>query len=343
MFTRLVPAFLLVGLVGWAVFAQQPEPKVDSKAEPKVPAKTDGPTVELRLSDDTQLKVVWLDQSLAVSTRYGKLTIPTAEIRRLEFGFRYPDGLEAKIDKAIGELGANEFRDREAAEQFLADSGHYALPNLRRALRSENPEVVRRANSIIKLVEGKLGSEKTEMRDYDTIETLEFTLKGRIENSVLKVRTKFFGEATIKLADIRTFRALGAAALGEFALDAALYAKQNQTNWLETSVEVASGQQLEITASGQIDTWPQAPGQYMVGPAGVVGALGGQPQGFGGVARVGFPGQVIARVGANGTPFVVGASFKGKVTESGRLYLRIAPSQWGNDSSGNYKIKVTTE
>ena len=74
MFTRLVPAFLLVGLIGMVVSAQQPDPKAgpkpDPKTEPKAPAKTDGPVVELRLSDDTQMKVVCLDQSLAVSTRY---------------------------------------------------------------------------------------------------------------------------------------------------------------------------------------------------------------------------------------------------------------------------------
>jgi hypothetical protein len=52
---------------------------------------------------------------------------------------------------------------------------------------------------------------------------------------------------------------------------------------------------------------------------------------------------VIGRIGANGTPFIVGASYKGKATESGRLYLRIAPSSWGNDSAGSYKIKVTSE
>jgi hypothetical protein len=58
-------------------------------------------------------------------------------------------------------------------------------------------------------------------------------------------------------------------------------------------------------------------------------------------ARLGIPGQVVGRIGSNGTQFAVGAGFKGKVTESGKLYLRIHPSPWNNDSSGSYKVKVT--
>src|SRR5262249_15318095 len=153
-----------------------------------------------------------LDASLPVTTRYGKLTIPTDEVRRLEFGFRYPEGVEAGVNKAIGELGAAEFRDREAAEQALAGAGHYAIPALRRALQSDNPEVVRRVGDALRAATSKLEPDKPELRDHDVIETAEFTVKGRIELGVLKVRTKFFGEAAVKLTDIRAFRGVGRAA-----------------------------------------------------------------------------------------------------------------------------------
>ena len=106
---------------------------------------------------------------------------------------------------------------------------------------------------------------------------------------------------------------------------------------------MSSGQQLEIAVSGQIDMWPQGPGQYTSGPGGLAGYAPGGPPGGPGAARVGAPGQVVARVGPNGTPFVVGAAFKAKAADAGRLYLRIVPSPWNNDSSGAYKVKVTTD
>jgi hypothetical protein len=271
-----------------------------------------------------------------VNTRYGKLTVPASDVRRLEFGFRYPDGVEAKVNKAIEELGATEFRDREEAEQRLAGIGLHAIPELRRALRSDNPEVVRRAGSVLKNLEAKLGADKSELRDYDTIETPEFTVKGRIDLGVLKVRTKFFGEATLRITDIRVFRGVGLVNNTDFVLDAGLYAKMTQNQWMETNIEVSNGQQVDIAVSGQIDQWPQGPGQYMCGPGGLPNHPGVRGTQF-------SPGSVIGRIGPSGTPFAVGASFKGKAGESGKLYLRVAPSPWNCDSSGSYKVKVTVE
>ena len=343
MFTRLIPAATVVIALGWAAsFAQPPkskaDPKDDPKVAPKADGKADGGVFELRTLDDTVMKVTLLDPSLSLVTKYGKLTIPATEVRRLEFGFRYPDGVEEKINKAIGELGSPDFKTREDAEQVLASIGHFAIPALRRAVKGEDPEAVRRAQAVLRLLESKLGEGKTELRDYDVVETTEFIVKGRLEMGVLKVRTKYFGDATVKLTDIKSFRSAGSASHGEFTLDAAKYAKMNQADWMETTIEVASGQQLEVTASGRVDQWPQGPGQYMVGPEGLGG--GGRIGFPGGGIAVGAPGQVIGRIGTTGTPFAIGASFKGKVNDGGKLYLRIDPSPWNCDSTGTYKIVV---
>jgi len=126
------------------------------------------------------MKVTLLDPSLALATKYGKLSIPATEVRPgLDFGFRYPDGLEEKINKAIGELGSSEFKTREDAEQALANVGHFAIPALlRRAVKGEDPEAVRRAQAVLRLLENKLGEGKAELRDYDVVETAEFTREG---------------------------------------------------------------------------------------------------------------------------------------------------------------------
>jgi hypothetical protein len=191
---------------------------------------------------------------------------------------------------------------------------------------------------VLKLIEGKLGDNKPEFRDFDTVETAEFTAKGKLDMATLKVRTKYFGDATVKLTDIKSFRSVGSSAQAEFALDAAKYAKTNQVDWMETAIEVSSGQQLEVSATGRVDQWPQGPGQYMVGPEGQ--NTGGIRPVVGGGVAVGLSGQVVGRIGPSGTPFAIGASYKGKVTESGKLYLRIGPSPWNCDSTGSYKVKA---
>src|SRR5262249_28535675 len=141
----------------------KPDAKDESKPEVKV-AKADPLTFELRTLDDTVMKVVLQDPSISIVTKYGKLTVPASEVRRLEFGFRYPEGMEEKVTRGIADLGSPEFRTREDAEQTLADIGHFAIPALRRAAKGEDPEVVRRARAVLKLLEGKLGEGKTELR-----------------------------------------------------------------------------------------------------------------------------------------------------------------------------------
>ncbi|MBP3958594.1 hypothetical protein J8F10_25375 [Gemmata sp. G18] len=357
MFTRVIPAALLVAVVGWTTSIAQPttgtgsQPPKDSKSggakssgpAAKAEPKSEPTSFEIRMVDDTVMKVSLMEPALAIATKYGKLIVPADEVRRLEFGFRYPDGTEAKIDKAIADLAAPDFRTRENAEQTLANIGQFAVPGLRRASKSEDAEVNRRSKAVLKLLESKLAPDQLELRDHDTIETAEFTIKGRMDISTLKVRTKYFGDATVKLSDIRTFRSVGSASASEFALDAAKYAKMNQADWLETAIEVSSGQQLEVTATGKIDQWPQGPGQYMSEAGGLPGHAGGGVV-LGGMQRIGAPGQVVGRIGANGTPFVIGASYKGKITENGKLYIRISPSPWNCDSIGSYKISanVTT-
>ena len=359
MIARVLFVVLLVPLVGCSRSGMQPtfpstRPSKDvgsgkgepaeskgSGADPK-PVKDEPNTFEIRMADETVMKVVLIDPTLAVTTRYGKLTVPAGEVRRIDFGFRYPDGVEAKIGQAIADLGSSEFRTREDAEQTLANIGGHAAPALRRAAKSDDPEVARRAKAVLKLVEAKTAGDKAEVRDFDVIETAEFTLKGRLEMNALKVRTKYFGETTVKIADVRAFRSVGSAGAGEFALDASKYAKMTQNEWMDTGIEVSSGQQLEVTATGRIDQWPQGPGQYMCGPEGQGGGNPGFPGAPG--VRVGLPGQVIGRIGTTGTPFGVGANYKGKANDSGRLYLRIGGSPWNCDSTGSYKItaNVTT-
>jgi hypothetical protein len=328
---RTLATVALVTALGFAAAAQPPkvgDPKPGAKPE------KDAPAFELRTQDDTVMKVALLDQSLVLNTKYGKLTIPAGEVRRIEFGFRFPEGAEEKIAKAIADLGAEAFRTREDAEQVLADFGHLALPALRRAGKSDDAEVQRRARSVAKLIEGKLGEGKGDVRDYDVVETAEFTVKGRLDVGTLKVRTKYFGEATVKLTDIRSFRSTGNSSGGELTLDAGKYAKINQIVWMETGIEVSEGQLLEISATGRVDQWPQQPGQYMVGPDGQnAGAFPGQP-------RAASPGAIVGKIGANGTTFIVGSNYKGKPGESGQLFLRVVQSPWNCDSSGAYKVTV---
>lgn len=345
------------------------QPSVGGEAKPVAPKAPDGPPeFEVNFSDNSNVKVVVLDPAVTVSTRYGKLTVPVAELRRVELGFRYPEGIEAKVNSAVANLGSPVFREREEAEKELLSHKEYAVPALRRAGKGTDAEVTRRADDLLKRITARLPEDRLTVKDDDTVETTHFTIRGRLETTTIKVKTRQFGETALKIDEVKTFRSLsGGSGTTDLALDAAKYANQGWPSWLDTGVDVSTDVSLHVTATGQIDQWPQEPGRYMSGPGGTGATAPGSPPvgrgargpapggplppGFGGGGPGGFQppgaaryfssGSVVGKIGADGDPFPIGASFKAaKGPAGGRLYLAIAPSNWGNASSGSYKVQV---
>jgi hypothetical protein len=372
--TRIALTVVAALAISWLFAAAQPpgtatrkkdEPSRPAAEDPKpsAPKGMDGPPeFEVNFSDNSNVKVVVLDPSVAVSTRYGKLIVPVAELKRLELGFRYPEGIEAKVNAAVANLGSPAFREREEAEKELLGHKEYAVPALRRAVKGTDAEVTRRADDLLKRITAKLPEDRVSVKDDDTVETLFFTIRGRLETTTIRVKTRQFGETALKIDEVKTFRSLFAGSgTTDFTLDAAKYANQGWTAWLDTGIDVSTDAALQVTVTGQIDQWPQEPGRYMSGPAGTgATAPGGPPVGVraprgapgpGAALPPGFPqpgaaryfssGSVVGKVGADGEPFQIGVSFRAaKAASNGRLYLAIAPSNWGNASAGAYQVKV---
>lgn len=316
---------------------------------PKLAAPNNPTEFEARFADDSTVRLTVLDPTLGITTKYGKLTIPIVDIKRVDLGFRFPDGVEAKAEAAATALGSPGFRTREDAEKTLVGLGEFAVPAVRRALKSGDPEIVRRATVVMKRLKDKLTEEKFTQHDQDVVETTEFTVRGRLEGPGLKTRTRYFGEVVMRLNEVRGLRAVAASSTdGKVALDAAKHAKQGWVAWMDTGVDVSTDQSLEITCTGQIDQWSQTPGQYLSGPQGTQAAAPAMPNGRAVQAVPAGPGgqfvrsgAVIGRIGTEGPPFFVGAAFRAaKAPASGRLFLIVAPSNWGNDSIGTYEVKI---
>jgi hypothetical protein len=330
-----------------------PIPSSQPPAEPPSQKKDDGPksaakagpqVFDVKLADDSTVRVTPIDPALSVTTKYGKLTIPVADVRRIDFGFRFPDGVEAKIKQAVDDLGSPVFQAREEAQKSLLGFAELSVPALKGVANSPDKEVATRAAAVLKQLKEKLPDEKYNLRDYDVVETAEFTFQGTVEATVLKVTTQYFGQTTLKVADVRSVRGRGAGAGGNEVInvDAAEYGKVNDQAWLDTGLEVSADRPLELVTTGSVDLWPQQPGGYVVsadgqprqGTAPPIIGPNGQPHSY-------APGQLIGRIGTSGTPFVVGANYKTtRPGATGKLYLKIAASPWGNNSTGTYKVTV---
>src|SRR5262245_16132171 len=97
---RVVPVAAVAFLVAPAGVGSAPPPASAPAASPSKPFT--GADVEVRYSDDSNMKLKLLDEKLELTTRHGVLRIAAAEIRKIEFATRVPTEVAEKVASAIG-------------------------------------------------------------------------------------------------------------------------------------------------------------------------------------------------------------------------------------------------
>jgi hypothetical protein len=330
----LLPLFLCLGELARTAHTAAPAGRPADKAPGKeVP-------FEVRLDDQSVVRVHLLQSQITVHTPYGKLTVPAADVRQIDFGHHPPAGTDRRVREAIEQLASKTFAAREAAGKQLLALGPLAYEALQKATKNPDLEVVRRAKDLLKKLESLHPEERLMRKPHDLVHTPTFVIAGKVEGATLKVKTAYFGESQLKLADLWSLRALDGPSAATVLVDSARHAIPGNLVWLQTEVEVRKGGTLHVVASGQIDMYPIGAdtGQWMAGPGGPKwggrgGVMGAGPQ----------PGTLVGRIGKSGKEFVIGERLEEKARDDGRLFLRIVPSPWGNGSTGEYKAVVTVK
>lgn len=288
---------------------------------------------EVRFGDGSLVRMTILQESIDVMTKYGKLCVPLRDIRRIDFGLHLPEGVEPQITEAIKLMGSQAYRQREDAARDLVKLGHWAFPSVQKAAQSADLEVSQRAQGILKRIGEKVPADQLRTKLDDSIQTVEFPVTGRIVTSTVKARSTHFGDVTLKLSDLRSLHVRSGSGEAEFVVDAAKYGSAVD-QWMDTGVMVDPSLRLVVHGAGQVDLWPQGPGQYLTGPKGY------STPGKGGTHMAG---SLLGRVGDAGKVFLVGERYEGVPGEEGKVFLHIVPSPWNNASTGNYKVKIATD
>jgi len=187
----------------------QPEKQIEpDKPEFKIPPAAEIPgEMHAEFSDQGNLPLTMLDQQLELETRFGKLTIPIAEIRKLELATRVAPELREKITAALDALGSENFAKREAATKELLGYREAAYPQLVQLSRASDQEVARRTLELVEKLRESLPAERLHARTADLVTTSDSIIAGTLTASKLKVRTKQFGEQELRLADLRSLSA----------------------------------------------------------------------------------------------------------------------------------------
>ena len=169
-----------------------------------------------------------------------------------------------------------------------------------------------------------------EVHDFDLVTTRKFTFEGQVKLEHLAFRSPTLGDFTVVLGRIESMMVYGNTD-AMLTIDAAKYGSSLDT-WMPTGVQLNSGEAVDIRAAGQVELWPQGPGQYLATPKGHNTTLGKGGQYIAGA--------LIGKIGANGRTFLIGEWSTIRAEEHGELFLQIVPSPWNNASTGNYSVSI---
>lgn len=199
----LATSLLTVLLPG--LWAADGPPAGDAKASAPAPA------VDLRFLDGSSARAVILQESLEIETRYGKLTVPCAEIRKVELSLRLDEDTTRRIAEAVQNLGSAEFAQREAAGKELLRLPIPAYQALKSAPPSKDPEAARRAEALLKQIESAVPAARLKVRAEDLVQARDFTIPGKITARTLRVKNRHFGETEIKLGELAAWEVVAGA------------------------------------------------------------------------------------------------------------------------------------
>lgn len=283
--------------------------------------------VEVRLRDGSRLRgEIGAIEHLAVKTEFGELKVPIAELRRVSRGDRLSAAEARELMGIIKELDHEEYENRRVAQKKIESYGHRALELLTDALASAPPERRARLQESLKRVAAKCGRRPPML---DVIRTSQVDIRGRMELGKIPVKTRF-GLLDFAFEDLDCIRWLAYGERQEYTLDA----WKSISEWTDTGLEVSEGDELAISASGQMNC-----GGNVMQPSG--------SSAWGNTAPFQV-GTLIAKIGENGKPFAVNEGVKCVAPIGDRVYLRVWVQQnmLGRSNqasySGEYQVTVAT-
>lgn len=200
------PCALAARLLAAAALVAVPAARAD---EPK---KSDKPVengIEVKLIDDSVVKLTLLDSTVEFITPHGKLNIPVSEIRRVELGLRIPDEVASVIRAAAADLGSPQFRKREEAMAILLKHREKSYPALKEAAKSSDAEVAKRAEELIEKLEAAVPKARLELPEHDLVHTDLSKIAGKIVTPTLRARSFTFGDVPLKLSDVAAMSVTG--------------------------------------------------------------------------------------------------------------------------------------
>ncbi|MEI6765634.1 MAG: hypothetical protein WCM76_08330 [Bacteroidota bacterium] len=291
--------------------------------------------------------------SLDLMTPYGKLSIPIKNIASISIGISGDNSLKEKIKKLCSQMNDANADNRKAAYNELYGMPVNAIPVLEDFMASQDYVP---STSTDFTPESALGDLKSKFGLTDNYEREDiivldngYRIGGTSSLKDLTVKTEY-GTLQIpreKILNADVYYSSGSSTDMSLTLMANKHVFGNTNGgWLKTNIMVKVGQKFSISASGEIvlaslSNYKYHPdGSYTTG-TGTDPDYNNSELDYESAATT-YPsyGNVVFKIGENGSMTKVGAAYKGTATASGLLYFSIYETVFNANNTGSYQVKI---
>jgi hypothetical protein len=327
-----------------AAKTEEAEPAAEAEPVRKPRAPLPPRFMTLKLQDGSTIAGELSIEQIKVTTEFGELNVPIAKLKSFTPGLDSNPTVSKQLSDKLKDLESDDYQTREQAHKDLAAMGPKISKQLAEHINSENAEVKRHVTEIMKEFE-QMTEEASEEEDGasqpkawiddDTVETLDFTVIGKVSPPEFELSSKY-GPLVVKLGDIvQASRPMDAR---ESMQRSVTVSGQNlaQRSFKSTGIRVQAGDRVTITASGNITMTPWG-GNASSGPDGMPN--------YGWYVNGSIPGgALVYRIGDKGQVQKAGARITFTAKSSGTLQLAIGiQGEYAGENyqfPGEYKTKV---
>lgn len=286
--------------------------------------------------------------SLLLTTDFGKLTIPIKNVTSIELGLHRDDSKKFEVINLAKQLLNSSEEMRSKAYSSLVALNPSSIPVLEDIIyegtyepSSFNDYTLSSALNELKVMHNVSSHYKT--KDVAFID-YEYNMGGKYEFNEIELKTEYgtlkIPREKIEKIDVMYFDA-NSDGMKSFKLFAATHISSNQNGgWLKTGVMVKNGQNIKITANGEVTLASLSNNTYK--PDGASKSISATdfnaPINSSNLSY----GNVVFKIGDNGVQTKAGANYTGRANATGMLYISIYETVYNASNSGFYiaKIKV---
>ncbi|MBL1233787.1 MAG: hypothetical protein COA31_013790 [Flavobacteriales bacterium] len=282
-------------------------------------------------------------------TDYGKLDIPIKNVSSISLGIHPDNSLKNTIVNLAKQLQSAIEDNRKKAYDQLVNLKISAIPVIEEVLYSETQETpihydysLTTALSELKAIHSVGNSYST--KDIITID-YEYSMGGKYDFSTVSLKTEY-GDLTIPREKIEKIDILYIDASADsktFKLMASTHISSNQNGgWLKTGIVVKPGQNISMTASGEVVLASLSNNAYK-SDGSVKNSSSDDFNTNSSTSTSPAYGNVVFKIGDSGTVTKAGAKYNGKASAAGMLYISIYETVYNASNTGFYVTNVTVK